>query len=117
MKLKDYKGTIILTSIIILLPILIGLYLWPQLPDQIATHFDANNQPNGYSSKEFTVFGLPLFMLFVHLMCLAATKADPKSENIHSNCYCVDADPQIGTTHQFYIFHSTRFCKSIGQIV
>ncbi|MBQ7359355.1 MAG: SdpI family protein [Lachnospiraceae bacterium] len=84
MKLKDYKGTIILTSIIILLPILVGLYLWPQLPEQIATHFDANNQPNGYSSKEFTVFGLPLFMLFVHILCLAGTKADPKSENIHS---------------------------------
>lgn len=84
MKLKDYKGTIILTSIIILLPILVGLYLWPQLPDQIATHFGADNQPNGYSSKEFTVIGLPLFMLFVHILCLAGTKADPKSENIHS---------------------------------
>ena len=84
MKLKNYKGTLIITSIVILLPILIGLYLWPQLPEQIATHFGPDNQPNGYSSKEFTVFGLPLFMLFAHLLCFAGTKADPKSENIHS---------------------------------
>ena len=49
--LKENKKTIILTSIITLLPILIGLYLWDRLPDVMATHFGFNNEANGFSSR------------------------------------------------------------------
>lgn len=83
MNLKKHRTLIIITSLIILLPILAGIYLWPELPEQIPTHFNANNQPDGYSSKSFTVFGLPLLLLFVHGLCLAATVSDPKRQNIH----------------------------------
>ena len=46
--MKEYKGKIILTSIVTILPILIGLVLWNKLPDTIATHFGADNVPNGW---------------------------------------------------------------------
>ncbi len=82
--LKKYKGTIILTSVITLLPILAGLILWDRLPAEIATHFGTNNQPDGFSSKAFAVFGLPLVMLAIHLLCIVATNADPKKQNISS---------------------------------
>ncbi|MFR8675629.1 MAG: DUF1648 domain-containing protein [Lachnospiraceae bacterium] len=52
-----------MTSIITLLPVLYGLFLWNQLPDSVATHLDLDNQPDGYSSKAFAVFGLPLILL------------------------------------------------------
>lgn len=29
----------------------IGLLLWNQLPDSLATHWGINNEPNGYASK------------------------------------------------------------------
>ncbi len=80
--LKKYKGTIILSSVIIILPILAGLILWDRLPAEIATHFGADNQPDGFSSKAFAVFGLPLVMLGLHLVCILATNADPKKKNI-----------------------------------
>ncbi len=80
--LKKYKGTIILTSVITLLPIVAGMILWDRLPAEIATHFGTNNQPDGFSSKAFTVFGLPLIMLAIHLLCIVATNADPKKQNI-----------------------------------
>ncbi len=39
-----------------------GMKLWPQLPDQIPTHFGASGQPDGWSSKgTFSVYGV-LFM-------------------------------------------------------
>ena len=79
---KKYKGTIIITSAITLLPIIAGLILWDRLPAEIATHFGVNNQPNGYSSKAFAVFGLPLMILGIHLLCILATNADPKKHNI-----------------------------------
>ena len=60
--IKQNKKMIILTSIVTLLPMVIGLLLWNQLPQLMATHFNFNGQPNGYSSKTFTVFVLPLIL-------------------------------------------------------
>ena len=72
----------IITSIIILTPIVAGLLLWNQLPAEMATHFGSDGEPDGWSSKEFAVIGLPLFLLAVHWFCAAFTGVDPKKENI-----------------------------------
>ena len=66
--IRQNKKMLLLTSIITLLPVFIGLFLWNQLPDSVATHFGLNNQPDGYSSKAFAVFGLPLILLAVQLL-------------------------------------------------
>ena len=80
--LKRNKKIIILTAIITLLPILMGLILLNQLPDQIATHFGFNGQPDGWSSKPFAVFGLPAILVAAHLLCTLGTAADPRKQNI-----------------------------------
>ncbi|MBQ8804203.1 MAG: SdpI family protein [Tyzzerella sp.] len=79
--IKENKGKLILTSIITMLPILIGLILWNQLPDKMPTHWNAEGVVDGWSSKGFTVFGLPLFLLGCHWLCTLATAADPKKQN------------------------------------
>ncbi len=48
------------TMVICLLPILAGLVLYTRLPERVPTHFDFQRQPNGWSSRPFAVFGLPL---------------------------------------------------------
>ena len=80
--IKKNLKTMIITSIIILAPIVVGLILWDQLPAELATHFGENGEPNGWSSKEFAVFGMPLFLLAVHWFCAFFTGVDPKKENI-----------------------------------
>ena len=77
--IRQHKKMILLTSIATLLPILIGLLLWKQLPDSVATHWSTGNEPDGYSSKAFAVFGLPVIMLILHLVCVIATNIDPKA--------------------------------------
>ncbi len=77
------KKLLIITSIIILLPIIFGLVFWDQLPNTIATHFGADNEPNGWSSKAFTVFGIPLIMCVLHIFCIIVTMNDPKHRNIN----------------------------------
>ena len=42
--MKEYKKLIIATTLITLLPIILGLILWNQLPDTIATHWGADGQ-------------------------------------------------------------------------
>ena len=81
--MKIPKRTMIATSLVILLPILVGVLLWNQLPDLIPTHFGVDNQPNGWSSKPFAVFGIPLIMLALQWVCLVAYRTDPKKKNIH----------------------------------
>lgn len=85
--LKRNKLTIILTALITAAPMLLGLALWSRLPETIATHFDMNGVPNGWSSRAFTVFGLPLFLVAVHLLCAFGTMMDPKRKNIQDKMY------------------------------
>ncbi len=80
--IKKNLKTLILTSVITLLPIPAGLLLWNKLPDEIATHFNAQGVADGFSSKAFSVFGLPLFLLAVHWFCTVITSTDPKKQNI-----------------------------------
>lgn len=79
--IKQYKRTLILTSIIIVLPILMGLLLWSRLPDTMATHWGTDGTANGWSSKPFAVLGLPVFLLAVHWVCILITNADPKRKS------------------------------------
>ena len=80
--IKKNLKTIIATAIITLSPIVIGLIMWDKLPEKIVTHFGANGTPDQYSSKAFAVFGLPLVLLGIHLLCILATRLDPKRSNI-----------------------------------
>ncbi|MBR5437461.1 MAG: DUF1648 domain-containing protein [Clostridia bacterium] len=80
--LKNHKKTLIITSVVTLLPMVAGIILWNRLPEMIATHFGIDNQPDGWSSKAFTVFGLPLIMFGLQIISAFATQADPKNKNI-----------------------------------
>ena len=80
--LKDNKKTLIITSILTILPILIGVFFWNRLPDVMATHFVANNEANGFTSKAFAVFGLPLILLAAEWFGALVTSHDPKKQNI-----------------------------------
>lgn len=68
MKKIDWK-ILIITSILCLLPILIGLYYYNELPNKVPIHFNINNEPDNYGSKEFAIFGLPLIMFLTQIFC------------------------------------------------
>lgn len=86
---KDNKRTLIITSIATILPIFIGIFLWNQLPNTMAVHFDANGDPNGYSGKFFAVFGLPFICLAIHWFGVFITAHDPKKQNINPKMFKV----------------------------
>ncbi len=79
--IKRNLKVLIVTSIVILLPVFAGLVLWNQLPEQMPTHWNASGDVDGWSSKPFAVFGLPMLMLVLHWLCAFGTSADPKKEN------------------------------------
>lgn len=80
--MKINKKLLLITSLLTLLPLLFGLLLWNQLPEQVATHFGMNGQADDYSGKAFTVFFMPLFMMVMHLFVVFTTSLDPKAKKI-----------------------------------
>ena len=79
--IKRNLKTLIITSIIILLPIAVGLILWNRLPDQLPMHWNAAGEVDGWGSKLLCVVGMPLFLLAIQWLCVFATAADPKKRN------------------------------------
>ena len=68
--MKTNKKLLLLTSMVILFPMLWGLMIWSQLPNQIPIHFNFAGQANNFQSKPLVVFGLPIFDLMVHLFMI-----------------------------------------------
>ena len=77
--MKTNKTLLTVTSTVTLFPILWGLIIWSQLPNQISIHFNAAGQANNFQSKVLAVFGLPLFLLLVHLFVIFVIGRDPKN--------------------------------------
>ena len=84
MKIKINKKLILFTSILILLPSLVGCVFWNQLPEEIPTHFNLLGQADGYNHKMSAIFGLPTLMLLMHWLLLFIMIKEPKSSNISS---------------------------------
>ena len=74
--------TTILTSLACLIPLLLGVILYNKLPESIATHFNSEGIADDYSSKNFTVFILPLIFLMVNLFVSFMINNDPKKANV-----------------------------------
>ena len=76
------KTTTIITLVLIVLAALAGAVLWDRLPEQMASHWDANDQVNGYISKFWGVFLMPLITLGMLVLFLVLPNIDPLKANI-----------------------------------
>ena len=70
--IKNHKWKAIISSIVILLPILFGIIMWKQLPATMVSHWGADGVADGTATKDFMVFGLPLILLALHWLMLVA---------------------------------------------
>ena len=79
--IKKNLKVLMITSIIILLPMLVGLILWNQLPDKIPFHWNAAGEVDGWASRPVAVFVPSVAMLALQWLCLLVTSTDPKKQN------------------------------------
>ena len=78
--LKTYKKQLTAASLLTLLPIAVGLLLMEKLPLAFATHWGANGQPDGWSSRSVAIFVPPLIMLALFWVCVYFTCKDPGNQ-------------------------------------
>lgn len=79
--IKNNKGKAIVSTLILLLPMLAGLVLWNHLPERMPIHWNAAGELDGWAGKPFAVLALPGFLLGLHWFCLIYTSLDPKAKN------------------------------------
>ena len=80
--IKNNKKLLLISSLILLLPILIGLLLWNKLPETITTHWNAQGEADGWMGKTSAVFIIPAFLLVLHWFCVGMASLDPKAKDI-----------------------------------
>ena len=62
------KKSLFLSVGICLLPILIGVYYYDVLPEQIAVHFNAKGEPDNFVSKTYAIIDIPIFSAIVQIV-------------------------------------------------
>lgn len=76
------RTTTLIALFLIAVATLAGLVLWNQFPEQMASHWNQNDQVDGYMSRFWGVFMMPLFSLGLLLLFLVIPQIDPLKANI-----------------------------------
>lgn len=78
---KKTNSTLIITTLVCLLPVILSLVLYDRLPAQIAVHFDHTGTPDNYLPKAMAVFGLPVLLAAINLLTHFMLDHDPRRKN------------------------------------
>jgi uncharacterized membrane protein len=76
------RTTTIIVLVLIAAATVAGLLLWNQLPEQMASHWNVNDEVDGYMSRFWGVFMMPLMTLGMLLLFLLIPAIDPLKANI-----------------------------------
>ncbi len=101
----SYRFLISLGFIVALL--LVGVVLYPHLPDRMAIHWNASGEVDGYASKPFAVFLFPLAAFALWCLFLVIPRIDPLRKNIE----------QFRGYYEWFVVFMTFFLTVIGVFV
>jgi uncharacterized membrane protein len=76
------RTTTIVVLLMVIAATIVGVALWNRLPDPMASHWGPNDEVNGYISKFWGVFLLPLITLAMLALFLMIPSIDPLKANI-----------------------------------
>jgi len=102
--LKNMKKSIIIILLIILISFAVGIYLYPQMPEKIASHWNAQGEVDGYMSKFWGLFLMPIISLALFLLFLFIPKIDPLKANIEKFRKYFDYFMVIFFAFLFYLY-------------
>lgn len=103
------KRSEIIILIIILISFALGIYLYPQMPANMASHWGTSGEVNGYMPKFWGLFLMPLVALAMFLLCLLIPRIDPHKENIVKFRPYFDNFILLIIAFLFYIYCLTLF--------
>lgn len=72
----------VLSSIVCVLPLVSSVLLYKQLPDQMPIHWNSIGEADGFIEKNIGAWGIPLFMLAIHLVVTIKTEMDNSKQHL-----------------------------------
>ena len=76
------RTTIFVTILLIVFATAFSLSVYNQLPDQMASHWNENNQVNGYISRFWGAFLMPVMTVGIVVLLLFIPNIDPLKANV-----------------------------------
>jgi uncharacterized membrane protein len=99
----------IVTILIILFSFAIGICLYPKMPAEMASHWNAQGQVDGYVSKFWGLFLMPIISLILFFLFILIPKIDPLKTNIEKFRKYFDNFVTIIILFLFYLYLLTIF--------
>lgn len=78
--IRKNKLKVIISSVIILLPMLVGIFCKDMLSDEVAIHWGIGGQADGFASPLVAFIVIPLIMLAIHWICMIISSVIGKRE-------------------------------------
>jgi len=100
------KSEIIILTMV-LLSFALGIYLYPQMPDKMASHWNAQGAVDGYMPKFWGLFLMPIVSLGLFILFALIPKIDPLKENIEKFRKYFDGFVVLIILFLFYVYFLT----------
>lgn len=94
---------------IVVMSILVGIYVYPSMPENMASHWDAQGQVNGYLPKFWALFLMPLISAVLLLVFFLIPRLDPLKANIEMFREHYERFATIVMAFFFYVYLLTIF--------
>lgn len=101
------KLSIIISFVLIAIAALVGLVLYAQLPDPMPSHWNAAGEIDGYMSKFWGVFLMPLMTTGITLLLIAVPFIDPLKSNIDQFRGIYNAFILVFVVYMLYVYALT----------
>lgn len=85
----------------------IGIYLYPSLPERMASHWNLKGQVDGYMSKFWGVFFLPFIAAGLSMIFIVIPRIDPLKSNIEKFRRYYDSYVLLFQAFLFYLYMLT----------
>ncbi len=79
MKLRRAEVAVIA---LVILSFFLGIFFYPRMPERVASHWNARGQVDGYMSRTWGVFLMPIALLGIALLFFLIPRIDPLRANI-----------------------------------
>ncbi len=103
------KKTNIIIIGLILVSFIIGIYLYPQMPDKMASHWNSKGEVDSYMPKFWGVFMMPIIVTGMYILFLFIPRIDPLKANIAKFRNYFDRFIIVIVAFMFYIYLLTIF--------
>ena len=95
--------------VIIIISFAVGIYLYPQMPNKMASHWNIKGQVDGYMSKFWGLFLMPFISIGLFLLFVLIPRIDPLKENIEKFRKYFDTFIILVILFLFYLYLLTIF--------